>query len=47
MNDLRFEWEEAKSRRNVRTHGVSFEEASRPHNTGSDTIESEILTAPD
>ena len=27
MNDLRFEWDEAKSRRNVRKHGVSFEEA--------------------
>ena len=28
MNDLRFEWDEAKSRRNVRKHGVSFEEES-------------------
>jgi uncharacterized DUF497 family protein len=28
MIDLRFEWDEAKSRRNVRKHGVSFEEAS-------------------
>ena len=27
MIDLRFEWDEAKSRRNVRKHGVSFEEA--------------------
>jgi uncharacterized DUF497 family protein len=28
MIDLRFEWDEAKSRRNVRKHGVSFEETS-------------------
>lgn len=27
MIDLRFEWDEAKSRRNVKKHGVSFEEA--------------------
>lgn len=27
MNDLRFEWDEARSRQNIRTHGVSFEEA--------------------
>lgn len=27
MNDIRFEWDEAKSRKNVRKHGVSFEEA--------------------
>ena len=27
MNDLRFEWDEAKNRLNVRKHGVSFEEA--------------------
>ena len=27
MNSLRFEWDEAKNRRNVRKHGVSFEEA--------------------
>ena len=27
MNDLRFEWDEAKSRQNARKHGVSFEEA--------------------
>ena len=27
MNDLRFEWDVAKSRQNVRKHGVSFEEA--------------------
>ena len=27
MNDLRFEWDEAKSRQNIRKHGVSFEEA--------------------
>ena len=27
MNDIRFEWDAAKSRRNVRKHGVSFEEA--------------------
>lgn len=27
MSDIRFEWDEAKSRQNVRKHGVSFEEA--------------------
>lgn len=27
MSDLRFEWDEPKSRQNVRKHGVSFEEA--------------------
>ena len=27
MNDIRFEWDEAKSRQNVRKHGISFEEA--------------------
>lgn len=27
MNDLRFEWDESKSKQNVRKHGVSFEEA--------------------
>jgi len=27
MNDIRFEWDEAKSRQNRRKHGVSFEEA--------------------
>ncbi len=27
MNDLCFEWDVAKSRQNVRKHGVSFEEA--------------------
>jgi len=27
MNELRFEWDGAKSRRNKRKHGVSFEEA--------------------
>ncbi len=27
MNDMRFEWDEAKSRQNRRKHGVSFEEA--------------------
>ena len=27
MNDLRFEWDEAKSRQNIKKHGVSFEEA--------------------
>ena len=27
MSDIRFEWDEAKSRENSRKHGVSFEEA--------------------
>ncbi len=27
MHDLRFEWDEAKNRSNMRKHGVSFEEA--------------------
>ena len=27
MHELRFEWDEAKSRQNVRKHGVSFDEA--------------------
>ena len=27
MGDIRFEWDEAKSRDNKRKHGVSFEEA--------------------
>jgi len=27
MRELRFEWDERKSRRNQRKHGVSFEEA--------------------
>ena len=27
MNELRFEWDEPKSRTNVRKHGISFEEA--------------------
>ena len=27
MNDLRFEWNEVKNRLNVKSHGVSFEEA--------------------
>jgi len=27
MRDIRFEWDEAKSRENKRRHGVSFEEA--------------------
>ena len=27
MNDLQFEWDEAKNRENRRKHGVSFEEA--------------------
>lgn len=27
MGDLRFEWDAAKSRQNVRKHGVAFEEA--------------------
>ena len=27
MRDIRFEWDEAKSRENKRKHGVSFEEA--------------------
>lgn len=27
MNELRFEWDEAKSRQNIRKHGVSFAEA--------------------
>ena len=27
MSDLGFEWDEAKSRENLRKHGVSFEEA--------------------
>lgn len=27
MNDIQFEWDEAKSKSNKRKHGVSFEEA--------------------
>ncbi len=27
MTDIRFEWDERKSRENKRKHGVSFEEA--------------------
>lgn len=27
MKDLRFEWDEAKNRENIKKHGVSFEEA--------------------
>ena len=27
MNDIRFEWDESKSRENKRKHGVSFDEA--------------------
>ncbi len=27
MSDIRFQWDEAKSRENKRKHGVSFEEA--------------------
>ena len=27
MSELRFEWDEAKNRENIRKHGVSFEEA--------------------
>ena len=27
MNEMRFEWDEAKNRQNRRKHGVSFEEA--------------------
>lgn len=27
MNKLRFEWDKAKNRENIRKHGVSFEEA--------------------
>jgi hypothetical protein len=27
MNEIRFEWDEAKNRKNRRAHGVSFEEA--------------------
>ena len=27
MSDIRFEWDEAKNRQNVRKHGISFEEA--------------------
>jgi uncharacterized DUF497 family protein len=27
MNEIRFEWDEAKNRENKRTHGVPFEEA--------------------
>lgn len=27
MSDLQFAWDEAKSRRNKRKHGVTFEEA--------------------
>jgi uncharacterized DUF497 family protein len=27
MNDIRFEWDEKKSRQNKRKHGVSFDEA--------------------
>ena len=27
MNDIRFEWDESKSRKNKRKHGVSFDEA--------------------
>ncbi len=27
MSDIRFEWDEAKNRQNIRKHGISFEEA--------------------
>lgn len=27
MNEMRFEWDEAKNRRNRKAHGISFEEA--------------------
>lgn len=27
MTDLRFEWDEAKNKENIRKHGVSFDEA--------------------
>lgn len=27
MNELRFEWDDAKNRSNIKKHGVSFEEA--------------------
>ena len=27
MSDIRFEWDEAKNRQNIRKHGVSFDEA--------------------
>lgn len=27
MDDLRFEWNKAKNRENIREHGISFEEA--------------------
>ena len=27
MNEMRFEWDEAKGRANMRKHGVSFDEA--------------------
>lgn len=27
MQELRFEWDEAKNRSNIRKHGVSFQEA--------------------
>lgn len=27
MNEIRFEWDESKSRENKRKHGVSFDEA--------------------
>jgi uncharacterized DUF497 family protein len=27
MNEMRFEWDEAKNRKNKRAHGVSFEES--------------------
>ncbi|GIL02383.1 MAG: membrane protein [Alphaproteobacteria bacterium] len=29
MNEIRFEWDEAKNRTNQRKHGIGFEEASR------------------
>lgn len=29
MDGIRFEWDEAKNRSNLRKHGISFEEASR------------------
>lgn len=36
---MRFEWDPAKSLRNVRKHGVSFEEATTLFTAGSDWLD--------
>ena len=36
---VRFEWDPAKNARNVRKHGISFEEASTLFTSGSDWLD--------